>query len=159
MTGSITNPKPRFGLNEDGSLFDYHQSVDIPASGELSDEAGSHWDLAKVARCIRNGEHIEAAHFTSGKGDSPRFKELEAENAKMRNDLELAVKVTAELRATNEALVGEGVTLVEEVARLRQRVQQLEQERRPETPQPDGEPQADKVEQFKKDFEEAPPKA
>lgn len=57
---AIQNAKTRFGM-ENGRVFDYESSQYLDAKGNHSTQDGFVFDLAKVAQCINDGQHIEHA--------------------------------------------------------------------------------------------------
>lgn len=69
----MINSKPRFALNEDGSLYDYKLGIHHAAVGLLDDGTGV-WNLEKVKELIEAGKPIESA-FAVYSGE----KELQAE--------------------------------------------------------------------------------
>lgn len=59
----MRNARPRFAIDDDGSLYDYRTQNSYAAIGQLEDGDGI-WDLVKVKELIEAGKHIEEA-FTA----------------------------------------------------------------------------------------------
>lgn len=56
----MKNAQPRFALDDDGNIYVYASGTNVPATGTLTDDAGT-WDLSKVKVQIIAGQPIESA--------------------------------------------------------------------------------------------------
>jgi hypothetical protein len=57
----MKNAKTRFGLDDDGSIFDYATSKNLPANGVYATENGTCYDLEVLAHLLGKVEFIDEA--------------------------------------------------------------------------------------------------